>query len=166
MPRRGNCRSSLLVFRQAQDDGSVFCRLRREDPGSGRGRGLSSETRGNTRSRYCFLVSAGFSVGVGASTLPASALGCVAPVGAGPIGAAGVAAFGSTFLASLSALGLLVAGWAASLLAAGVALGVSAGFAAGATDGVTAGLASWASAGAAKPSARAATVMRVFMCSF
>src|SRR5438046_5569320 len=46
--------------------------------------------------RYCFLVSGGFSVVLGASTLPASALGWVAPVGAGPVGAAGVAAFGST----------------------------------------------------------------------
>src|SRR5439155_22046186 len=45
--------------------------------------------------RYCFLVSAGFSVILGASALLASALGCVAPVGA-----AGAAAFGSTFLAS------------------------------------------------------------------
>src|SRR5262245_36311244 len=68
-------------------------------------RGLSSETRGIDAFRYCFLVSAGFSVVLAAAPLPASALGCV-PGWAAPVWPAGVAAFGSTFLASLPSLGV------------------------------------------------------------
>src|SRR5262245_20292716 len=127
-------------------------------------RGRLRDSGGSEVSRYCFLVSAGFSVVLAASLL-ASAFGCTGAAGA----AAGVVAFGSAFLASLPSPALastlpsagLVAG-VVSLDAAGWAFGVSGALAAGAIGGGVAGLASRARAGGAAISAGAADGATVF----
>ena len=79
------------------------------------------------------------------------------------LGVLAVAGLGGRLGVRLASAGVVTTGLAASLEAAGWALGVSAGLAIGAIGGVVAGLASWAKAGVAIASARAATVRVVFI---
>src|SRR6266850_8029323 len=123
-PRRGDVGS----HQRAWTGGNVKPGWSRDKAPAAVAAGACPPRHGGVRAaRYCFLVSEGFSVVLGASTLTAAPL--PASVFAAPVGAtgAGAAAFGSTFLASLSVAALLSALASAGLVAGWVALVEAAG---------------------------------------